>query len=120
MSLHLDNLEESFDNESAERILNLSIGKLSSASDIVRKSMYDFDLETPGGIYKLMNLLPIMDSRILKDIMAEIWPGYEVEEDARRNRMEIKGYLKDYLDSYEKPSEGKADNARPDAAGASA
>lgn len=121
MSLHLENLEDSFDNDAAESILNLSIGKLSSASDIVRKSMYDFDLETPIGIYKLMNLLPIMDPDILKDIMAEIWPGYEVEDDPRRNRLEIKGYLKDYLNSYEKPtSEGKTSSTGPDAAGASA
>jgi hypothetical protein len=59
-----------------------------------------------------------MDPEILKDIVAEIWPGYEAEDDPRRNRMEIKGYLRDYLDSYEKStSKREAVSSGPDVTG---
>ena len=101
MSVIIEGLEDSFDNDLAEEMLNLSIDKITYTSELVRKSIYDFDLETPEGIEKLMALLPIMDPEILKDIMAEIWPGYPTDIDARRHRLEIKGYLKDYLESYE-------------------
>jgi len=97
----LEGLEDSFDNDAAEKMLNLSVGRITTTRELVRKSMYDFDLETPEGIEKLMALLPIMDPEILKDIMGEIWPGYPTDIDARRHRLEIKGYLKDYLESYD-------------------
>jgi len=100
MTMVFSGLEDSFDNESAERMLNLSIGKITRTADLVRKSMYDFDLDTPEGIEKLMSLLPIMDPEILKDIIAEIWPGYPAELDPRRHRMEIKGYCLDFVASY--------------------
>lgn len=93
----LAGLEESFDNDKAETMLNLSIGRITTTRELVRKSMYDFDLETPEGIEKLMALIPIMDPEILKDIMGEIWPGYPTDVDARRHRLEIKGYLRDFL-----------------------
>lgn len=101
MTIILEGLEDSFDNDRAEEMLNLSVGKITHTSEIVRKSMYDFDLETPEGIEKLMALLPIMDPEILKDIMTELWPGYPTDIDARRHRLEIKGFLKDYLESYD-------------------
>lgn len=101
MTIVLEGLEDSFDNDRAEEMLNLSIGRITHTSDLVRKSLYDFDLETPEGIEKLNALLPIMDPEILKDIMTEIWPGYPTDIDARRHRLEIKGFLKDYLESYD-------------------
>ena len=101
----LDGLEDSFDNDRAESMLALHLGEITFSSELVRKSMYDFDLDTPAGIEKLMALLPIMDPEILKDIMTEIWPGYPTDIDARRHRLEIKGYLKDYLDAYEQGDE---------------
>lgn len=97
----LPGLESSFDNDKAEAMLNVSVGRITTTRQLVRKSMYDFDLETPEGIEKLMALIPIMDPDILKDIMGEIWPGYPTDVDARRHRLEIKGYLKDYLESYD-------------------
>lgn len=108
-------LEDSFDNNRAEEMLNLSVGRITHSSDLVRKSMYDFDLETPEGIEKLMALLPIMDPEILKDIMTEIWPGYPTDIDARRHRLEIKGYLKDYLESNDQEDdvESGAGNEEP-------
>jgi hypothetical protein len=112
--MKLEGLEDSFDNEGAERMLGLYVGKVTTTSDLVRKAMYDFDLDTPEGIDKLMSLLPIMDPEILKDIMTEIWPGYPTDIDARRHRMEIKGYLKDYLESYDE-QEGQLDETAPEA-----
>jgi hypothetical protein len=126
-TLVIDGLEDSFDNDSAEKMLELSVGRLTHTSDLVRKSMYDFDLTTPEGIEKLMSLLPIMDSSIVKDIMSEIWPGYSPDSDSASQKMEIKGYLKDYLESYdeqealpEQETPEFTNNARPDAIGASA
>lgn len=106
MTIVLEGLEDSFDNERAEEMLSLSIGRITHTSEIMRKSMYDFDLETPEGIEKLMALLPIMDPEILKDIMTELWPGYPTDIDARRHRLEIKGFLKDYLESYDQEDAG--------------
>jgi hypothetical protein len=126
-TLVIDGLEDSFDNDSSEKMLELSVGRLTHTSDLVRKSMYDFDLTTPEGIEKLMSLLPIMDSQIVKDIMSEIWPGYSSDADSKSQKMEIKGYLKDYLESYdeqealpEQETPEFTNNARPDAIGASA
>lgn len=104
-TVSLEGIEDSFDNDQGEALLSLSVGRITHTSELLRKSMYDFDLETPEGIEKLMGLLPIMDPEILKDIMTEIWPGYPTELDARRHRMEIKGYLKDYLESYDSEDE---------------
>lgn len=105
MSVSLEGLEDSFDNDQAEALLSLSLGQITYTSELLRKSMYDFDLETPEGIEKLMALLPIIDPEILKDIMTEIWPGYPTELNPRQHRMEIKGYLKDYLESYDSEDE---------------
>lgn len=110
-TVSLEGIEDSFDNDQGEALLSLSVGRITHTSELLRKSMYDFDLETPEGIEKLMGLLPIMDPEILKDIMTEIWPGYPTELDARRHRMEIKGYLKDYLESYD--SEDEAEQLEP-------
>jgi hypothetical protein len=85
MKLDYD-LEDSFDNEEAEAVLSLSFDKITHVSDIVRKSMYDFDLDTPDGINKLMALLPIMDPDILKDIMTEILEKAEREPEKKRSR----------------------------------
>lgn len=106
-TVSLEGIEDSFDNDEGELLLSLSLGRITHTSELLRKSMYDFDLETPEGIEKLMALLPIMDPEILKDIMTEIWPGYPTELDPRRHRMEIKGYLKDYLESYDTETEGE-------------
>jgi hypothetical protein len=95
----LRHLEDSFDNDEAEKRLNLSISPVVHTVDYVRKSMYDFDLDTPEGIAKLMTLLPIMDPEILTDIMAEIWPQYPSDIDARRHRAEIRGFCLDWIQS---------------------
>lgn len=121
MRIAVDGIEESFDNQTAERYLSLSVDRIVTTPELLRKSMYDFDLETPEGISKLLVLLPIMDSDIVKDVAAEIWPAYTPGSDVKRNRLEITGYLKDYLTDYAKETkieEGtlpKAQLGRPDA-----
>lgn len=112
MTIILNELEDSFDNDSAEEMLNLSVGSFTHTSDLIRKSIYDFDLQTPEGIEKLMALLPIMDPDILKDITTEIWTGYETDADPRRLRFEIKGFLKDYLDSYDQEKRKDQDDSK--------
>lgn len=112
MTASLPGTELSFDNDGATRVLNLSVDKAVSTRDLVRKSMYDFDLDTPEGIQKLLGLLPIMDPDILKDIISEIWPNYPTDVDGRRHRMEIKGYLMDYLESYDE-QEARTESPAP-------
>jgi hypothetical protein len=101
--MKLDILPElgELDNDTAEAMLNLADGRLVQGAKLLMKSMYDFDFETPEGIERFLSLLPVMDAEIIKDVMMEIWPGYPAEIDARRHRLEIRGYLKDYLDQHE-------------------
>jgi hypothetical protein len=113
-SFKIEGIEKSFDNNEAVRLLSCTVTDLIQTSDIVRKSIYDFDLDSPEGISKLLSLLPIMDPNIITDLVKTIWPGYEVEDDPRRHRMDIKGYLKDYLESLNEEAAEEPDNtARP-------
>jgi len=42
-----------------------------------------------------------MDREILADIAGEIWPGYPSQDlDPKLLRLEIKGYMMDYLDGH--------------------
>lgn len=93
-------LEDSFDEDRSYDALTLDIQRPVFMSDIL-KSMYDFDLESEEGVTRLMALLPILDDDILKQIVQEIWPGYPVDQDFNpyMQRMQIMGYLLDYLDS---------------------
>lgn len=122
MKTMMDGMEESFDNQTAEKYLSLSVDRMITTPELLRKSMYDFDLDTPAGIAKLLVLLPIMDADIVKDIMSEIWPGYKAGSDVKRSRLEITGYLKDYLTDYGKETqieEGALPEAKPGGSNAS-
>jgi hypothetical protein len=97
----LSGLEEFFDEDLSKSVLGVSFDEVVCAIDVVKKSLYDFDLESTEGVTKLLELLPIMDPEILRDIAGEIWPGYPTQDaDAKLLRLEIKGYLMDYLDGY--------------------
>ena len=90
-------LESSFHDEEADVVVSLPIEDLISVDQLC-KSMYDIDLDSSEGALRLLELLPIMDVEILKDIAQEIWVGYVVtEEEPELLRAEIKGYLMDYL-----------------------
>lgn len=113
-SFKIEGIEKSFDNNEATRLLSCSVSDLIHTDDYIRKSIYDFDLDTPEGISKLLSLLPIMDPNIITDLVKTIWPGYEVEDDPRRHRMDIKGYLKDYLEALDEATAGTFDSVRQD------
>lgn len=86
-----------FDEGSSSELLSLDLSKSINVNDLL-KSLYDFDLETPEGVLKLMELVPVLDSVILVDLVEKIWPGYAVEaEDPELLRAEIRGYLMDFL-----------------------
>lgn len=84
-----------FDENKSREILSLEINKSIDVVDLI-KSLYDFELDTPEGISKLLQLLPVLDAEIVVDLVEKIWPGYAVEnEDPALLRAEIKGYFLD-------------------------
>lgn len=86
-----------FDEDRANELLSVHLDKSINVNDLL-KSLYDFDLDTVEGVTKLMELVPVLDSVILVDLVEKIWPGYAVEaEDPELLRAEIRGYLLDFL-----------------------
>lgn len=105
----LKGLEWQFPDEKAEDLLEIELGhKVLSPLSYLAKSFYDFDLETPDGIDKLLTLLPVLDPVIIEQVANELWPGYPPENfDPKRFRLEIRGYLLDYLEDQESYSNGE-------------
>lgn len=100
-TVSLPGLTDIFDEDVAKAVLSLPFVDLVSVERLI-KSLYDFDVDSPEGVTRLLGLLPVMDPEILKDIMQELWPGYVLEEaNPELMRSEIRGYLMDYLDAYE-------------------
>ncbi len=95
-------LGEFFDDELAESYLHTEIQSFINTKELVKKSMYDFDLVSEEGVDRLLALLPIMDPEIMKEVVQEIWPGYPVDDnfDPKTQRAEIRGYLLDYLGGH--------------------
>ncbi len=96
-------LPEFFDDEVASDVLSLRVDEVISSSNLMLKSMYEFDLDSEEGVVRLISLLPILDPEILKTIMQEIWPGYPVDSltfDNSLARAEIEGYLLDFLTGH--------------------
>lgn len=93
----LDDFVIEFDEENSAELLSLELSKGINVNELF-KSLYDFDLETEEGVMKLMELIPVLDSIILVDLVEKIWPGYAVEaEEPELLRAEIKGFLLDFL-----------------------
>jgi hypothetical protein len=98
---HLSHLESFFEDGFSKSVLGVSLDTVTHALDVVKKSLYDFDLDSEEGVTKLLELLPVMDREILADIAGEIWPGYPAQDlNPKLLRLEIKGYLMDYLDGH--------------------
>lgn len=98
-TLSIPALEEFFDDQFAKSLLSVSIDEATSSDAALKKSLYDFDLNTVDGIKKILKVFPILDERIVRELAMEIWPGYPVDEDnARLVREEVKGYFFDYLE----------------------
>jgi hypothetical protein len=92
-----------FNDEAAQKALELRVSDLINENNVILKSMYDFDVETEQGVYKLLALLPILDPDIVKVVIQEIWPGYPVDAEYYSNsiaKAEIRGYLLDFLEGH--------------------
>lgn len=114
-TVRMDEIQHTFDEDLSKAILDTFVHQGVDVVDMVRKSMYDFDLDSDEGVKKLLGLLPIMDVTILEDVAGEIWPGYPAQEQpADLLRWEVRGYLMDWLDGHgqeEDSSSGPADVA---------
>lgn len=85
--------------ETAHKILHITLGD-SVVSESLNKSFFDFDLKTPEGIYSFLTVLPIAADELLMQAVQEVWPGSPVDNfDLIRARLELKGYLLDYLNN---------------------
>jgi len=94
----LKGLDENFDDDLSKSILEIHLDKALHPQEAVEKSLYNFDLDTPDGVDRLLELLPILDPEIINEVYQEIFPGYPVDTLApRMARLELRGYLMDYL-----------------------
>ncbi len=112
-------LPQDFDDTLAGEVLSLSVGEMVSNNNLMLKSMYEFDLDSEEGVVRLISLLPILDPDILKTVVQEIWPGYNVDSltfDPSLARAEIKGYLLDFLGGHGQEAEDidSRDEGEPD------
>ena len=79
-------------------ILRLYVSK----PDIIKKSVYTFDLESEEGAQSFLNLVPVLDIDILKQAFEHIFPQYDTTNlDLKRARAEIRGYILNMLKSFE-------------------
>ena len=96
--MNFNHLETWFDDETSRDLLNLGVEQTTSERSIVAKSLYNFDLDSQDGLTRLIELLPIMDPEIINEVYLETFPGYPIDSLAERmSRLELKGYLMDYL-----------------------
>lgn len=97
-------LEAWFDDSVAEEVLKSSVPDLVNTVDVVRKSLYDFDVQSIEGIDKIIYLLPVLDEEVVKFVAKEVWPGLPVDEDtfdAKKTRIELKWFLMDFIHEFE-------------------
>lgn len=100
--LSMEELESNFDDDLAKSILYTSFDRVYDAEETITKSLYNFDLESVEGVTKLLELLPILDPEIMNEVYQEIFPGYPTDNlVARMVRLELRGYLMDYLESQD-------------------
>jgi hypothetical protein len=113
--VELPELTVDFDDDLAKSILEIYIGKLINPRDVVEKSVYNFDLETLDGVDRLLELLPILDPEIMNEVYQEIFPGYPVDTLAPRvARIELRGYLMDYLENGRQEEAGEESSSEPE------
>jgi hypothetical protein len=96
--IHLKQLENSFDDARADQVLRVDVGDLTTPLETVSKSLYNFALDTPEGLQKLVELLPVLSKSILTSIYKELFIGYPAEKlSSRQMAIELKGFLLDLL-----------------------
>lgn len=100
------------DNEVAKSLLSHE-----SFLEPMSKALYYFDLTSPEGTARLMELLPVLADDIIAEVYEEIWPGYPTDDESTFNiriaRSEIKGYLLDYLHNNEVDANAETERAVP-------
>lgn len=97
-------LSEDFDIDLSELMLNSEVFSTPRLTNFIYKSMYEFNLDSVEGVSRLLSLLPILDPEIVKTVLQEIWPNYNLEEDnfdAKIAKAEVRGYLLDLLEEVE-------------------
>lgn len=106
-TIYSKELEQDFDDDLAKSLLSVSLDKGVNPREVVSKSLYNIDLESVQGVSRLLELLPILDPEIVKEVYQEIFPGYPTDDLSDRvAKTELKGYLLDYLHDQE-PNEGQ-------------
>ncbi len=95
-------LSKSIDNFIEDEDIALDI--LATAEEILNKSLYHFDFDKYDGIERVLELLPILDTEVVKDVYATVFPGYPVDDDSlfnpRTARLELRGFFMDFLANY--------------------
>lgn len=102
-NVEIEALESEFDDTAAISMLGITLNKGVSRAiqdkDLLMKSFFDFDLVTEEGLTKFLNLLPVIDFEIVKEVIEAIWPAYPTDGvNSATARMELKGFFLDYLD----------------------
>lgn len=106
----LVDLEDDFDDDLSKAMLGIHLGTVFNTQSFISKALYEIDLDSPEGITKVLELLPILDPEILKVIYSDIFPGYDANKlSPRIMRIEIRGYLMDSLEALgERPAGSEA------------
>lgn len=101
--------------ETALQILNLKVDdKIVHTEDLVKKSFYEFDLNTLEGITSFLTVLPITSDELLMQACQEVFPGYIVDQfDVKLARLELRGYFLDYLRTHQEELEYEPDANNP-------
>ncbi len=89
------NLDYYFEDE------QLAVDILSTAYDSISKALYHFNFDEIDGIERVVELLPVLDDQIVRDIYSTVFPNYPSNDDEHFNlrmaRLELRGFFIDYM-----------------------
>lgn len=88
----LDSLHVYVDEDTAHRALSVDLPMRA-----VYKSLFNFDLYTDEGRQAFLDILPVADAEIVKDVYSSIWPSSMGTKtvDTKLLKLQIVGYLHD-------------------------
>lgn len=101
--------------DKALQILNITVDdKVVYPIDIVKKSFYEFDLQSIEGITSFLTVLPITSDELLMQACSDVFPGYIIDNfDVKLARLELRGYFLDYLQTLSQEEEYASPDANP-------
>lgn len=83
---------------------DVALELLQTGSEPMSKALYHFDLNDIEGIYRILELLPVLDDEVVRDVYSVVFPNYPVDDDEHFNlrmaRIELRGFFMDYLANY--------------------